>query len=114
MEEINITSTDQSVDMTVDGIYANHSVDVPANVEQVTIKSQLAEVVKAESKRLNITVLQNNVKLNATSDYEWQSVPLTRGLNVFKINVSANCTRPESIQPEFKSKVYHLFVTRIW
>ncbi|KAI8327234.1 hypothetical protein BD560DRAFT_418381 [Blakeslea trispora] len=114
MEAIKISSIDQSVDMTMDGLYPNHSVDVPANVEQLTIQSQLVDIVKAESKRLNITVSQNNIKLNATSEYEWQSVPLVKGLNVFKINVSANCTRPESIQPEFKSKVYHLFVTRIW
>lgn len=100
--------------MLIDGEYLNHSVSVPSNVETLIIQPELVKALKTEEKRLSVTVLQNNIKLNTPTLTEWHTVPLTRGTNIIKINITANCTKPESNIPEYKSKTYHLFVTRTW
>jgi hypothetical protein len=114
LNHLKISSVDNDlVDITIDGDFPNHSVNVPASVETLKLEPQLTKVLKQEEKRTNITVLQNNIKLN-TEAAEWQTIPLTRGTNIIKINITANCTRPESAMPEYKTKLYHLFVTRNW
>ncbi|KAF1799619.1 hypothetical protein FB192DRAFT_1387647 [Mucor lusitanicus] len=115
INELKITSPhNATVNMTIDGEYTNHSVCVPSNVETLLIQPELVKALKAEERRLSITVLQNNMKLNTPTLAEWQTVPLTRGTNIIKINITANCTKPDSNIPEYKSKTYHLFVTRTW
>lgn len=115
INELKITSPhNNTVSMTIDGEYTNHSVCVPSNVETLLIQPELVKALKAEERRLSITVLQNNIKLNTPTLAEWQTVPLTRGTNIIKINITANCTKPDSNIPEYKSKTYHLFVTRTW
>ncbi|KAL9560599.1 hypothetical protein PS6_000054 [Mucor atramentarius] len=115
INELKITSPhNTTVNMSIDGEYTNHAVCVPSNVETLTIQPELVKALKAEEKRLSVTVLQNNMKLNTPLLSEWQTVPLTRGTNIIKINITANCTKPDSNIPEYKSKTYHLFVTRTW
>lgn len=115
INELKITSPNNAtVNMTIDVEYTNHSVCVPSNVETLLIQPELVKALKAEERRLSITVFQNTLKLNTPTLAEWQTMPLTRGVNIIKINITANCTRPDSNIPEYKSKTYHLFVTRTW
>ncbi|KAI7905845.1 uncharacterized protein BX663DRAFT_497836 [Cokeromyces recurvatus] len=115
IQELKITSpNNNSIVMSLDGEYSNHSIFVPSNVETLTIQPDLVKALKVEEKRLNITVLQNNMKLNVPDMTEWHTASLTRGTNLIKISITANCTQPDSTIPEYKSKIYHLFVTRNW
>ncbi|KAI8975321.1 hypothetical protein BDF20DRAFT_914267 [Mycotypha africana] len=115
IHELKITSpNNNSIQISVDGEYPNHSVSVPSDVDTLIIQPELDRALRAEEQRLSITILQNNVKLNTPTLNEWQSIPLSKGTNILKINLTANCTRPDSPMPEFITKTYHLFVTKVW
>lgn len=114
INELKLKSSDDVYNMTIDGEYLNHSLSVPASVELLNIEPDLAKPLRNEDRRLKIVVLHNNTKLNTTSLSDWQSIPLIKGFNVIKINITANSTKPDSHTPEYKSKLYQLFVTRNW
>lgn len=101
-------------DMTVDGDYYGHSIVLPSKVQALVIKPDFPKELKAEENRLSITVLQNNVRLNTSTKNEWTTVPLSKGANTIKINITANITQPDSSMPEYKSQIYHLFITQTW
>jgi hypothetical protein len=105
-----VSSKDFSQRLT--GDYFGHSIVVPSGTQTLDIQTDLPKPLKNEDKRITITVLQNNVKLNPTADLSWTTVPLTKGMNVIKINVTANLSQPDSTVPEFKSQMYHLFITQ--
>jgi hypothetical protein len=101
--------------MSIDGEYLGHSIVVPSQIETLVIQPDFPKELKAEENRLSITILQNNIRLNTSNAKdEWTTVPLSKGTNSIKINITANVTQPESTVPEYKSQVYHLFVTQTW
>ncbi len=100
--------------MNIDGEYFGHSIIVPSNVEALIIQPEFSKELKAEEDRLSITILQNNIKLNTSTKDEWTTVPLSKGSNSIKINITANITQPDSTMPEYKSQIYHLFITQTW
>lgn len=99
--------------MSIDGEYLGHSIVVPSKVQTLVIQPEFPKELKEEEGRISITILQNNVRLNTAKD-AWTTVPLTRGTNAFKINITANITQPDSNIPEYKSQIYHLFITQTW
>lgn len=101
-------------DMNLDGEYFGHSIVVPSSVEALVIQPDFSKEIKAEEDRLSITILQNNIRLNTSTKNEWTTVPLIKGSNSIKINITANITQPESTMPEYKSQIYHLFITQTW
>lgn len=100
--------------MTIDGDYYGHSIVLPSKVQALVIEPDFPKELKAEESRLSITVLQNNVRLNTSTKNEWTTVPLSKGANTIKINITANITQPDSSMPEYKSQIYHLFITQTW
>lgn len=103
--------------ISIDGEYFGHSIVVPSQVEALVIQPEFPKELKAEEQRLSITILQNNIRLNNNgngSKDEWTTVPLSKGINSIKINITANITQPDSNMPEYKSQIYHLFVTQTW
>lgn len=109
--------------MTLRGDLIGHSFSVASNVETIKIMPILKDVLRSESRRLSVVVLQNNTKLNmAEGDLEsaenppcWITGPLMRGLNTFKITISANLTKsdmPMGAIPHYKTQVYFLFISR--
>ncbi|MBM6385813.1 MAG: hypothetical protein JSY10_17795 [Paenibacillus sp.] len=99
--------------MSIPGKCLGHSIIVPAQVEGLVIQPEFPKELKEEENRLSIVVLQNNVRLNTVKD-TWTTVPLVKGMNSIKINITANITQPDATLPEYKSQSYHLFITQTW
>ncbi|KAG0185397.1 hypothetical protein DFQ28_009395, partial [Apophysomyces sp. BC1034] len=118
---VTVIATKTSFRQTMNGDTMGHSVVVPSEVERIKIMPTLQQALRAESKRVTITVLHNNCKLNLAEAevYAEDNPPcwvasLSRGLNTIKINVTANITKPGVMAPDYKSQTYILFVTQIW
>lgn len=99
-----------------------HSVTVPRSVQVLKISPVLQQSLQEESKRISITVIQDNTKLDATETtrndaHSWRSIPLHTGLNTIKITVTANVSTSNPsgmIFPEYRTQVYILFITQSW
>ncbi|KAI9267863.1 hypothetical protein BY458DRAFT_475796 [Sporodiniella umbellata] len=112
LEELRVFG--EGFEQKFDGEYLGHSLVVPSKNKAFTLQAELSKPLKNENNRLTVTVFQNNLKLNPmTKNYEWKVAPLNKGVNVFKMHVTANVSRPGS-SPEYKSQVYHLFITQAW
>ncbi|KAI8088285.1 hypothetical protein BDF21DRAFT_491340 [Thamnidium elegans] len=107
------SNNNQQFDMSIPGKCLGHSIIVPAQVEGLVIQPEFPKELKEEENRLSIVVLQNNVRLNTVKD-TWTTVPLVKGMNSIKINITANITQPDATLPEYKSQSYHLFITQTW
>lgn len=98
-----------------DGDYLGHSMVVSSDTKTLDIQAELLKPLKTEEKRMTITIFQNNLKLNTMAkNYEWKTAPLNKGVNIFKVHITANISQFESNLPEYKSQVYHLFITQTW
>ncbi|CAO3673709.1 unnamed protein product [Rhizopus stolonifer] len=98
-----------------DGDYLGHSMVVSSDTKTLDIQAELLRPLKTEEKRMTITIFQNNLKLNTMAkNYEWKTAPLNKGVNIFKVHVTANISQFESNLPEYKTQVYHLFITQTW
>lgn len=113
LDELRITG--KEFEQRFDGDYLGHSMAVSSDIQTLVIQTELLKPLKQEEKRMMITVFQNNLKLNPTTkNHEWTTVPLNKGVNVIKIHVTANISQPESSLTEYKSQIYHLFITQTW
>ncbi|KAG1152549.1 hypothetical protein G6F37_004143 [Rhizopus arrhizus] len=113
LDELRISG--KEFEQRFDGDYLGHSMAVSSDIQTLIIQTELLKPLKQEEKRMMITVFQNNLKLNPTTkNHEWTTVPLNKGVNVIKIHVTANISQPESSLAEYKSQIYHLFITQAW
>lgn len=108
--------------MSLDGSVIGHSLTVSPTTHALEIKPSVKDVVASERGRLSIMILHNNMKLNihqgevgsAQNPAVWESAPLMKGLNIFKIAITANATRATGGAPEYRTQVYVLCVNRGW
>lgn len=109
-------SSNSQFQMSIPGKCLGHSIILPSKVHALTIEPEFPEQLKPEDQnRLSIVILQNNVRLNPPpATNPWTTVPLLKGTNLIKINITANVSQPDSALPEYKSQTYHLFVTQTW
>ncbi|KAI8370678.1 uncharacterized protein BYT42DRAFT_98580 [Radiomyces spectabilis] len=111
-------AANKTLDWTVNGDFTGHSLTLPSRVDTITICPFLSDTLRTHNQRVSIAILQNNCKLNMEAEPNdppsWKSAPLLRGMNTFKINVTVNITMSETMAPEYRSQVYHLFITQTW
>lgn len=120
---IRLESIDNSVKVVLGGKFIGHSLSLGSNVETIKIMPMLKDVLRSESRRLSVVILQNNSKLNMVEgDLEseenppcWVTGPLMKGLNTIKITITANVTKadmPMVPMPDYKTQVYFIFISR--
>ncbi|KAF7722312.1 hypothetical protein EC973_003463 [Apophysomyces ossiformis] len=121
LANVTITATKTPFRQVMDGEMLGHSIIVPSEIDQIRIMPMIQQVLRGESKRVTLTVLHNNCKLNvAEAEVYAEDRPpcwiasLTRGMNTIKINVTANITKPGVMVPDYRSQTYILFVTQTW
>ncbi|KAI7874767.1 Bromodomain-containing protein [Lichtheimia hyalospora FSU 10163] len=122
LKEIVIRSMNETYETTLVGNMIGHSVTVPRAVQVLKISPVLQQSLQDEPKRISITVLQDNTKLDSTEatrndTHSWRSIPLHTGLNTIKISVTANVSTPNAsgmVFPEYRTQVYILFITQSW